>query len=357
LRHCFVACSSNREYLLTVAAIWGLPAYTFKGIYKELQKHHGASVQNYIIAARTSQGFDEWNKSSQAERIDAVRQWQAIQLELGKEKQQVKHNKMPPPCRFLKTRHMSFDEKKKLAEDKKKLKKDSSATGRKHSEPDTASFDTSLKHAHTYPRPSSGHSEDVDFEEAIQQSIAATSKGNPEEDAAIERAIRASVQELQHAAEEADGEGALRSAIQASMAEANRAHSGHNNAPHGHPEQLEAALHQNIQQRPSLGKTQTKIAELDFDDSGVDTDDDENIKAALESSRKLPSSEYQDQELERALAESKMLHDEHAESLNKAKTEEDIVMEYVKRQSLAEDAFKKSSGAQKPQLDKQDSHG
>jgi len=351
LRHCFVACSSNREYLLTVAAFWGLPAYTFKGIYKELQKHHGASVQNYIIAARTAQGFDEWNKSSQAERIDAVRQWQAIQLELGKEKQQVKHSKIPPPCRFLKTRHMSFDEKKMPAEDKRKLRKDSSATGRKHSEPNTASFDTSLKH------PSSEHSEDVDFEEAIQQSIAVTSKGNPEEDAAIERAIRASVQELQHASEEADGEGALRSAIQASMAEANRAHSGHNIAPHGHPEQPEAALHQNIQQRPSLGKIQTEIAELDFDDSGVDTDDGENIKAALESSRKLPSSEYQDQELERALAESKMLHDEHAESLNKAKTEEDIVMEYVKRQSLAEDAFKKSSGAQKPQLDGQDSHG
>jgi len=308
-------------------------------------------VQNYIIAARTAQGFDEWNKSSQAERIDAVRQWQAIQLELGKEKQQVKHSKIPPPCRFLKTRHMSFDEKKMPAEDKRKLRKDSSATGRKHSEPNTASFDTSLKH------PSSEHSEDVDFEEAIQQSIAVTSKGNPEEDAAIERAIRASVQELQHASEEADGEGALRSAIQASMAEANRAHSGHNIAPHGHPEQPEAALHQNIQQRPSLGKIQTEIAELDFDDSGVDTDDDENIKAALESSRKLPSSEYQDQELERALAESKMLHDEHAESLNKAKTEEDIVMEYVKRQSLAEDAFKKSSGAQKPQLDGQDSHG
>lgn len=334
-----------------MAAFWGLPAYTFKGIYKELQKHHGASVQNYIIAARTAQGFDEWNKSSQAERIDAVRQWQAIQLELGKEKQQVKHSKIPPPCRFLKTRHMSFDEKKMPAEDKRKLRKDSSATGRKHSEPNTASFDTSLKH------PSSEHSEDVDFEEAIQQSIAVTSKGNPEEDAAIERAIRASVQELQHASEEADGEGALRSAIQASMAEANRAHSGHNIAPHGHPEQPEAALHQNIQQRPSLGKIQTEIAELDFDDSGVDTDDDENIKAALESSRKLPSSEYQDQELERALAESKMLHDEHAESLNKAKTEEDIVMEYVKRQSLAEDAFKKSSGAQKPQLDGQDSHG
>lgn len=311
-------------------------------------------MQNYIIAARTAQGFDEWNKSSQAERIDAVRQWQAIQLELGKEKEQVKHNKMPPPCRFLKTRHMSFDERKKQAEDKNKWRKDSSTKGHNQPEPDRASFDTSLKHAHTYPQPSPGRSGDADFEEAIQHSIAATSKGNSREDAAIETAIRASVQKLQHASEEGDDEEALHSAIQASLAEANR---GHDNAPHGHPEQLEAALHQSIQQRPSLGRTQTEIAELDFDDSGVETDDDENIKAALQSSRKLPSPEYQDQELERALAESKMLHDKHAEILNKAKIEEDIVMEYVKKQSLAEDAFKKSIGAQKPQLDEQDLHG
>lgn len=299
-------------------------------------------MQNYIIAARTAQGFDEWNKSSQVERIDAVRQWQAIQLELGKEKEQVKHNKMPPPCRFLKTRHMSFDEKKKLAEDKENLRKDSGTKGQNHSEPSTASFDTSLKHAHTYPQPSSGRSEDADFEEAILQSSAATAKGNFKEDAAIETANRASIQKLQHVSEEGDDEEALRSAIQASLAETNRACSGHKNTPHGHPEQLGAALHQSIQQRLSFGRTQTEIAELDFDDSGVDTDDDENIKAALQNSRKLPSPEYQDQELERALAESKMLHNEHAEILNKAKTEEDIVMEYVKKQSLAEDAFKKS---------------
>lgn len=312
-------------------------------------------MQNYIIAARTAQGLDEWSNSSQAERLDAVRQWQAIQLELGKEKEQVKHNKMPSSGRFLK--NMSFDERKKLAENKKKLNNNSSAKGQKHSEPNTASFETSLRHVHTYPQPSSGRSENADIEEAIRQSIAATSEGNPKEDAAIETAIKASVQKLQHASEKDDNEGALPSATQASLSEANRAYSGHNNAAHGHLEQSEAAMHQSIQQRPSLERTQTEIADLDFDDSGVDTDDDENIKAALQSSRKLPSSEYQDQELEQALAESKMLHDKHAEILNKAKIEEDIVMEYVKKQSLAEDAFKKSLGAQKPQLGEQGSHG
>ena len=303
-------------------------------------------MQNYIIAARTAQGLDDWKRSSQSERIDAVRQWQAIQLELDKEKHQVKHSKVPPPCRFLKTRHMSFDERKKLAADKKKLKKDAEAEGPKKAEIDAAGLDIPLKHAHTYPQPLYRTSDHTDFEEAIQQSVAATSKGNSEEDAAIEKAIRASVLELQHTSENGDDEEELRRAVQASVAEANRARGDRSDAPRGHSEQLEAALHHSVQQQ--FDRKRTEIADVDFDDSGVDTDDDENIKAAIESSRRLQPSEHQNEELERALADSKKLHEEQAQGLNKAKTEEDIVIEYVKRQSLAEAAFKESAAAQGP---------
>ena len=298
-------------------------------------------MQNYIIAARTAQGFDEWNHSSQTERFDAIRQWQAIQLELGKEKQQVKHNKVPPPCRFLKTRHMSFDERKKFADERKKSKKDGTARISNEPESAVAGFDTPLRHAKTYPQPSSRTSEDTEFEEAIQQSIAATSKGNAEEDAAIERAIRASVLELRRASSDDDHEQALQRAVQASVAEASRTQNTHHSS-HAHPKQLEAALHQSIQQRPAFQRRQTEIADLDFDDSGVDTDDDENIKAAIESSKRLPPAERSDPDLERVLAESKKLHEEHTQSLNKAKTEEEIVLEYIKKQSLAEAAYKES---------------
>ena len=300
-------------------------------------------MQNYIIAARTAQGFDEWNSSSQAERVDVIRQWQAIQLELAKEKHQVKHEKAPPSCRFLKTRHMSFDERKKLASGRKKQRTDPKTEVPKMAETNAAGLDVPLRHAHTYPQPSSGVSEEPEFEEAIQQAIAATSKGNPEEDAAIERAIRASVLELQRASKEGDDEEALRRAVQASVAEANRSRGDNHRAASGHSEQLEAALHQSMQQHPLLSRTRTEIADLDFDDSGVDTDDDENIKAAIESSKTLPPSEHLDTDFERALTESKKMHEESTQSLGRAKTEEEIVMDYVKRQSLAEATYKKSA--------------
>ena len=302
-------------------------------------------MQNYIIAARTAQGFEEWSSSSQAERVDVIRQWQAIQLELAKEKHQVKHERAPPSCRFLKTRHMSFDERKKLANGRKKQKTDAKTAVPKMAETNAAGLDVPLRHAHTYPQPSSRGSEDTEFEEAIQQSIAATSKGNPEEDAAIERAIRASVLELQRASKEGDDEEALRKAVQASVAEANRSSDDNHRAASGHSEQLEAALHQSIQ-RPLLSRTRTEIADLDFDDSGVDTDDDENIKAAIESSKTLPPSEHLDTDFERALTESKKMHEESTQSLGRAKTEEEIVMDYVKRQSLAEATYKKSAAGQ-----------
>ena len=56
--------------------------------------------------------------------------------------------------------------------------------------------------------------DDTDFEEAIKASVAATSKGNPDEDHMIEQALRASVTELQKASTEGDEQDAIQRAIQ-----------------------------------------------------------------------------------------------------------------------------------------------
>lgn len=297
------------------AAVMGLPAYTFKGIYKELQKYHGSSVQNYIVAARTAQGYDEWTRSKEEERLDAVRRWHDIQLELVKEKHRVKHYRTPPPCRFLKNRHLSNDENTEHSQGTRAQNKLSKSKRVDSVEP------TPLQHAQTYSGPLSAPSNPTEFEEAIQMSVAATSKGDPNEDALIEKAIRASVTELQ-ASKEGDDDEALQKAIQASVAE--------------------AASHRSEHQRPSLARKPTEIADLDFDDSGIDTDEDENIKIALASSEKLHSTEHRDEELDLALKASK---EEHEEGLTKQKTEEEIVLEYVKKQSLAEEEYRKSIGA------------
>ena len=322
-------------------AAFAVPAYTFKGIYKELRKHLGASDQNYIVAARTAQGYDEWERSSEDDRLDAVRKWHDIQLELSKEKHQVRVHKTPPPCRFLKTRHMSHDNGNKTAGGKNTAKKFGVSKKGDSSSPEIGAAPTPLRHAQTYPRASSFHSDSAEFEQAIQLSVAATSKGNPEEDDLVEKAIRASVAELQQASKEGDDDKALKRAIQASVAEAARNHKDNKD----YSEQLHDALYRSIHQRPALRRTPTDIADLDFDDSGVDTDDDVNIKIALESSKKIHHTRQRDEELERALDESKKSHEDHEKGLEKLMTEEEIVLEYVKKQSLAEEKYRGSMDA------------
>lgn len=83
-------------------AIWGLPGYTFMGIYKELQKHFGSSVQNYIAAARTVQGHEDWKLSDHHERQEVIRRWHDIQSELSAEKER---NTFHSPHSFLKQQH------------------------------------------------------------------------------------------------------------------------------------------------------------------------------------------------------------------------------------------------------------
>ncbi|KAK3044534.1 hypothetical protein LTS18_001007, partial [Coniosporium uncinatum] len=52
------------------AAIYGIPAYTMKGIHAEIQKQYGASTNNYIIAARTAQGLEELQSLSRDQRAE-----------------------------------------------------------------------------------------------------------------------------------------------------------------------------------------------------------------------------------------------------------------------------------------------
>lgn len=65
------------------AAIWGLPGYAMTGVYKEIQKNFGSNVQNYLIAARTTQGQFEAQQLSTHERTKLVTRWKAIRPKTG----------------------------------------------------------------------------------------------------------------------------------------------------------------------------------------------------------------------------------------------------------------------------------
>lgn len=316
------------------------------GIYKELQKLFGSSVQNYIIAARTAQGYEDWRKSTVEERLVVVGRWHEIQIQLGKEKQQVGLNSIHGPQGFLKKRHKSFDDRRKIREDKKRQEKDQRAKLTSKAQSNRSGCINSLRHARTYPTVSMTDSDNATFEEAIQTSVAATSQGDSEQDKLIERAIRASVLELQSASREGDNDEAIQRAIQASIMEATRARteklkSGSTTAMddlNDHEEQLNLALHRSISMHDEADqREQHPISDDDLDDSGIDTDDDENMKSAIDQSKMThrgDSLSDEDADLQKAIQESIKAHEEHELVVDRAKAEENEVLKHVERLSL-----------------------
>ncbi len=332
-----------------------MPGYTFKGIYKELQKHLGSSVQNYIVAARTAQGYEDWHNSSREERLDVVSRWQAIQVEVEKERQLARHGSFHGHHCYLKA---TIEEKKRHSAEKKKLKRGLSSDA--NQSPRVVPTDHPFVSRPSESKNAASNPDSADFEEAIKTAVAATSRGNPEEDAMIESAIRASVLELQNASKDGDNGDAVQRAIQASVAEAAQVRQVGRTNPTAdrsdeasdHDEQLKAALLLSLQET-SKSEHQNVLANADFDDSGIDTDDDENIKAAIQRSKTLPIADPpvdspKDEDFQKVIELSKKAQEEHDQGIHKSKTEEEIVLEYIKKQSLAEEQHKKAAAARGP---------
>ncbi|KAL8888808.1 MAG: hypothetical protein Q9215_003835 [Flavoplaca cf. flavocitrina] len=316
------------------AAFMSLPAYTFSGIYKELQKQFGSSVQNYVVAARLAQGYEDLAASTEQQRLDAVSRWQATQIELRKEKELVKHCGSHQHCVFLRVKnatHASFEEEKKNTKNgnmqkNPRIPKDGPLSRKK---------DDGMIPLAQNPALSGDlrHTDSATFEEAIQHSVQATSHGNPEEDAMIERAIRASVTELQAASNSGDQYKAIQRAIRASVAEATQARNAvvAGNGPDSNEKGHE--LHQALQRSMSLHNQGDRASEDEGeDDSGVDTDEDENIKTAIERSR---SDHHQPQ----GAVEQLPREGEHP---HRARTDEEIVLDYVRKQSLLEEEHRRA---------------
>jgi UDP:flavonoid glycosyltransferase YjiC (YdhE family) len=387
------------------AGIWGLSGYTAKGVYAELSKHFGTSVQNYIIAARTTQGYEEWGNSSPEERATIVNAWRSSEVESmkggqkfgGERKKEIEEhivtrsntNSTELVSGFQNTRHLTWDERKALSERKNQLKKEEKErkrqeeaarkADRKQSRggkvksrckfcPFDHDSDHHLKETSSFPNmgyPLRSGSQDEfhgDFEEAIKRSVTQTSRGDPEEDAMIERAIRASVKELHRSqsANDQDDEEAYNNAVKASIEEAKRVRQeqqtedvsaeGGKHDEEAHERELHMAITRSLEEfkanqakpeRPSqnppvlppraeghdLGKhsVMTQVAPLNNT-----ADDDDDLKRAITNSEE----------------ESKR----QEEQLKRQQTEEEIVMEYVKKQSLLEEEHRKNrEGAQMTQ--------
>jgi UDP:flavonoid glycosyltransferase YjiC (YdhE family) len=337
------------------AAFFAIPGYTMKGVYKEMSKHFGSSVQNYIIAARTAQGYDEWNASSVEERRDIVARWKHMQKDIKKK------------------RNMDELVKEILDEKKKKLNQGWGEARSRYSAVRMASMGqfnrsseipgyedsqsaalaaeaegATLDHAQTYQGPQRNVLDHDELDDAIRQSVQETSKGDPYEDAAVERAIRASMTELQKARAErpqqqvADTEDEdLQLALAQSASEAQ----DQGKSQVVHDEELERVLAQSLRDhRRELGG------------STAEEDDDEYHQPIqmVDSSADQPPA-YDPGHLSGTTQEQyEAEQSEHpGEKTQQEKTEEQIVMEYVKKQSLLEQQHQKGKGKQ-PQNDEED---
>ena len=90
--------------------------------------------------------------------------------------------------------------------------------------------------------------DNTNMEKAVRFSVAATSHGHVEEDELIERAIRASVNELGKAPSEISNDETMQKAIKASVAEANQTE----HYEYSYQQQLEEALRQSLRENMGI---------------------------------------------------------------------------------------------------------
>ncbi len=209
--------------------------------------------------------------------------------------------------------------------------------------------------------------------------MTATSRGDAEEDAVIERALRVSVNELKNARATGSKYEPYDRAVAAGGVEAGEAGQTRQNIDHDEDDtELSEALqrsllHEGANETPSHGEQ----ASLD---SGFGSEDDEDYRRALAESRSVHSSlqsrtappnqdakaarpdsdddededEDGDEDLKRAMAESEKEHRSREEAVTRQQTEEEIVLEYVKKQSVLEEEHRKKRLEEEQQQQQQE---
>jgi hypothetical protein len=395
---------------------WAVPGYAMKGLYQEMIKNKGKSVQNYIIAARIAQGYEEANGLSDTDRDAVISKWRYVKVgikkkkNLGEDQMDSLHSLVQDKKKRRQERWERVNSHFKRPEDQLSNPPALSDQAQEQSLTQTVSHNSAFTepgprtipagqqpswrqhHAATFPRPSSAQTpasqlsleaeliaeeeaERRELEAAIAASISHNSHGDSEEDKLVANAIRASIAELDRTPEDAgaeEEEQALKRAIQVSLDEA-----GRNGRSEQEQKQLEDTIRQSLLDT-SRRRQHGSDSEWDSED---DTEDDAEFRRIVAESKELAHlhqkypEEYQaaageqetgimtaiadatgangthpakndddaDEELKKALEMSEKAHKESMEKLEKQKTEEDIVMEYVRKQSLLEEEHRQKA--------------
>ncbi|KAI0966464.1 hypothetical protein F4678DRAFT_449497 [Xylaria arbuscula] len=109
------------------------------------------------------------------------------------------------------------------------------------------------------------------------------------------------------------------------------------------------ASYEDYEYKKALEASQAELQNRKQHEHGNDEFDEEALRQAIVASQaeqqgQRPAGNDEDEDLKRALEESEKAHTQELARLTSLKSEEDIVMEYVKKQSLAEAAFRDAKG-------------
>lgn len=332
-----------------------------QGVHVEVTKMFSRSSQNYIITSRIIQGQRDSRDANPEERADIVARWHGAELDMKgfqslKRKERIAQKAPASPYQHHEGSNTALSTASSSGWQSLLSSNDGLARLAARKEGWLRGIAGSASSSSLSVRPNTA--EDAEYEQAIQTSVRETSRGNQEEDAVVEAAIRQSVnavrrqgalpepvrtdagldkkdptifEDKEYNITDEEYQSLIEQAIQESLA--SQSHDISLPQESGFveldgSETVKRARSRNYDQPTPVGRSQ-------------DEDDDEDFRRAIEESKGLsarPSvSAAEDDEYERAIAASK----EETDREKSQQTEEDIVMEYVKRQSLAEAEYQR----------------
>lgn len=336
-----------------------------QGVHAQVSKLFKRSVQNYIMTSRVVQGQQDLGRITAAERGDILRRWDGLRSDLQSfytMKRKEKAAGKAADAQASQNRGDSLLSRSKTSRSQARhIVRQESTRLQAQEEPLKDRVD--VRPPPTYSSGSSAQpslSEEAEYEQAIQASVRDTSRGNAEEDAMIGAAMRENVRAMrQHGdlpeppPEEAEKRGSALGEKGRSIFESKEFQ-----IREEYQELIEQALRQSLADRTDHASLEHQgLAEVDAGSSrrevdGASTgvshaihgDDEAELQRAIEESRKQGGGHDVEEELRRAMAASK----EDMERQATQRTEE-IVLDFVKKQSLAEEEYRQQMTRRKGQ--------
>ncbi|KAH7082383.1 putative glucosyl/glucuronosyl transferase [Paraphoma chrysanthemicola] len=331
------------------AGCFSIIGYSMKGVHKEVQKQFGNNPHTYIITSRTAQGYEEWLQSSEEEKKDVIVRWKLIQ-------------------KYLKKKTGTDEMVNDILEAQRKRNTTGSfasngdASGRTS---DSSNFVAgsprhSAASANTEIEQSLGPAE---INETIRQVVQETSRGDTENDADVERAIQENVSQFQRQRQEVvDHEAhqeSLRQAIATSQAESQR----HARAALEYEEQLKQVIAQSLREQRHESSDDARNSDTGPVD-GTDAEAGDSTARSEVAAGKAPTVSHESHDTNQppsydpghlaGTIQSEHEAQQQGEKSEQEKTEEQIVLEYVKKQSLLEEQHRAKGKARAPPAKEED---